>query len=96
MNVSAVQLPLTNMINDNLSIVCVRIVGSFGNDSQDILLKGANDIEAGAGSESRAEKVGPYQFIWTNGEDFYNGCGADGADATADFSTSKVGRKYGG
>ena len=63
------------------------VVGNFANDSQDMLLKGNNDIEAGAGSESRAEKVGPYQFIWANGEDFYNGCGVDDTDATADVST---------
>ena len=52
-----------------------------------MLLKGNNDIEAGAGSESRAEKVGPYSFVWANGEDFYNGCGVDDTDATADVST---------
>ena len=69
-------------------------VGTFGNDSQDILLKNNIDEEMGgdAGfSGTRAEKVGPYQFVWAEGEDYYNGCGIDETDAT-DVSTSKVGR----
>ena len=43
-------------------------------------------------SNTRAEKVGPYQFVWADGEDYYNGSGIDDVDAT-DASTSKVGRK---
>ena len=43
-------------------------------------------------SDTRAEKVGPYQFVWADGEDYYNGSGIDDVDAT-DASTSKVGRK---
>ena len=42
-------------------------------------------------SEMRAEKVGPFQFVWADGEDYYNGCGIDDTDAT-DVSTAKVGR----
>ena len=45
-----------------------------------------NDKEMGilsGVSNSRSEKVGPYQFIWADGEDSYEGIGLrDDIDAT--------------
>ena len=72
-------------------------VGSYNNDTQDKLLRGGGgsfgDEEMGLGSfsETHADKVGPYQFVWADGEDFYNGYSIDDTEKT-DVSTSKVGR----
>lgn len=58
---------------------------------------GRDDEEMGRAiglSEHRDEKVGPYQFVWPDGEDYYNGIDLDDSTRTADLSTSKVGRKH--
>lgn len=47
------------------------------------------------GYESRAENVGPYQFVWPDGEDYFDGGYQEDADKTdipLTSMTNKVGR----
>ena len=48
------------------------------------------------GYESRAENVGPYQFVWPDGEDYFDGEYQEDADKTdipmTSISNNKVGR----
>ena len=70
--------------------LCV-LVETFNNGSSTANLFG-NDEEMG--SDSRAEKVGPYQFVWTEGEDYYDGIFDGDADKTDVPSLNKVGRGF--
>ena len=61
-------------------------LSDYNNDTKGKLLKNeTGDQEMGymSGiSQVRSEKVGPYQFVWADGEDFYNGVAGENIDAT--------------
>ena len=62
-------------------------LSNYNNDAQDkLLINGGGDQEmghlSGGISQARSEKVGPYQFVWADGADSYNGAAGDNIDAT--------------